>query len=85
MQSSFTKNPRANQVIRFHQSFFYYYDIVFREEEERCIKFDTKKTDVKQVFETEQHWNTKTIKRHSYIYQEDKICISQEPVIQMFS
>merc|ERR1712048_757758 len=53
-----------------------------REEEERCIKFDTKKTDVKQVFKTEQHWNTKTIKRHSYIYQEDKICISQEPVIQ---
>merc|ERR1712126_785512 len=53
-----------------------------REEEERCIKFNIKKTDIKKVFENEEHRNSKTIKRHSYIYQEDKICISQEPVIQ---
>merc|ERR1711868_263010 len=38
-----------------------------REEEERCIKFNIKETEAR---------------RHSYIYQEDKICISQEPVIQ---
>merc|ERR1712126_5945 len=53
-----------------------------REEEERCIKFNIKKTDIKKVFEDEEHRNSQTIKRHSYIYQEDKICISQEPVIQ---
>merc|ERR1719348_481415 len=42
----------------------------------------TKKTDIKKVFENEEHRNSKTIKRHSYIYQEDKICTSQEPIIQ---
>merc|ERR1712112_551882 len=29
-----------------------------------------------------QHSDNQSIKKHSYIYKEDKICISQEPVIQ---
>ena len=53
----------------------------FREFEERCMKFTTKETEVRKVFERQQ-WVSHSIKKHSYIYKEDKICISQEPVIQ---
>jgi len=52
-----------------------------REFEERCVKFTTKETEARKVFER-QHSDNQSIKKHSYIYKEDKICISQEPVIQ---
>jgi len=52
-----------------------------REFEERCVKFTIKETEARKVFERQQ-WVSHSIKKHSYIYKEDKICISQEPVIQ---
>merc|ERR1719342_1607877 len=52
-----------------------------RTEEERCIKFETKETKVRSVFESEMN-DSRAIKKHSYIYKDDKICISQVPLIQ---
>merc|ERR1712029_615691 len=49
-----------------------------RTEEERCIKFETKETKVRSVFESEMN-DSRAIKKHSYIYKDDKICISQVP------
>jgi len=50
-------------------------------EEKRCLKPKTQKTDVWSLYNW-QHLNNYAIKKHSYIYQGDKICISQAPVIQ---
>merc|ERR1712098_477361 len=52
-----------------------------RTEEERCIKIETKETKVRSVFESEMN-DSRAIKKHSYIYKDDKICISQVPLIQ---
>merc|ERR1712098_335547 len=52
-----------------------------RTEEERCVKFETKETKVKSVFNSELH-DSRSIKKHSYIYKDDKICISQIPFVQ---
>jgi len=52
-----------------------------RTEEERCIKFETKETKVRSVFESEMN-DSRAIKKHSYIYKDDKICISQVPLVQ---
>merc|ERR1712025_669291 len=52
-----------------------------RDLEERCVKFTTVNTEARKVFER-QHLDNQSIKKHSFIYKEDKICISQEPVIQ---
>merc|ERR1712112_397470 len=52
-----------------------------RTEEERCIKFETKETKVRSVFESEMD-DSRAIKKHSYIYKDDKICISQVPLVQ---
>merc|ERR1711915_1142267 len=43
-----------------------------REFEERCVKFTTKVTESRKVFER-QHSDNQSIKKHSYIYKEDKI------------
>ena len=55
--------------------------IFFRDLEERCVKFTTVNTEAREIFERQQLDN-QSIKKHSFIYKEDKICISQEPVIQ---
>merc|ERR1719342_163575 len=52
-----------------------------RTEEERCVKFETKETKVRSVFESEMN-DRRAIKKHSYIYKDDKICISQVPLVQ---
>merc|ERR1712098_379447 len=52
-----------------------------RTEEERCVKFETKETKVRSVFESEMN-DSGAIKKHSYIYKDDKICISQVPLVQ---
>merc|ERR1712029_735562 len=52
-----------------------------RTEEERCVKFETKETKVESVFNSELH-DSRSIKKHSYIYKDDKICISQIPLVQ---
>ena len=56
----------------------------FRSEEQKCSKYNTKKTQVTSVFKTGSI-DSNTIKKHSYIYKDDKICISQEPVIMCSS
>ena len=45
------------------------------------MKFTTVNTEARKVFER-QHLDNQSIKKHSFIYKEDKICISQELVIQ---
>ena len=51
------------------------------EEEQRCAKYETKKTHVSSVYSSGQKDSYST-KKHSYIYKEDKICISQDPVVK---
>ena len=55
-----------------------------QEEEQKCTKYETKKTEVSSVYSSGQK-DSYAIKKHSYIYQEDKICISQDPVVQCSS
>ena len=55
-----------------------------REEEQRCAKYETKKTHVSSVYSSGQKDSYST-KKHSYIYKEDKICISQDPVVKCTS
>jgi len=52
-----------------------------QEEQERCAKYETKKTHVSSIYSSAQGDSYST-KKHSYIYKEDKICISQDPVVQ---
>merc|ERR1712050_716340 len=55
-----------------------------QEEEQKCAKYETKKTHVSSIYSSGQK-DSYSIKKHSYIYKEDKICISQEPVVQCSS
>ena len=55
-----------------------------KEEEQRCAKYETKKTHVSSIYSSGQK-DSYSIKKHSYIYKEDKICISQDPVVQCTS
>jgi len=50
-------------------------------EEKKCLKPMAGKTNVWSLYDR-HHLNNYAIKKHSYIYQGDKICISQAPVIQ---
>merc|ERR1711931_540450 len=52
-----------------------------RSEEERCDQYETKRTPVTTIFSS-GHGDSYSIKKHSYIYKKDQICISQEPVVQ---
>merc|ERR1711982_281045 len=49
-------------------------------EEIKCIKYKTQKTPVSSLYRSIQQ--NHAIKKHSVIYQEDKLCVSQEPVVQ---
>jgi len=55
-----------------------------KEEEQRCAKYETKKTHVSSIYSSGQKDSYST-KKHSYIYKEDKICISQDPVVKCSS
>merc|ERR1712042_296709 len=55
-----------------------------RSEEEKCLRFETKKTPVTSIYSS-GHKDSYSVKKHSYIYKEDKLCISQEPVVQCSS
>merc|ERR1719300_2310543 len=46
-----------------------------RTEEERCVKFETKETKVKSVFNSELH-DSRSIKKHSYIYKDEDLHLS---------
>ena len=50
-------------------------------EEEKCTKYMIKKTPVSLLIQGKNMMNY-SMKKHSYIYQAGKICISQEPVVQ---
>merc|ERR1712142_852443 len=52
-----------------------------RSEEERCDQYETKRTPVTTIYSS-GHGDSYSIKKHSYIYEKDQICISQEPVVQ---
>merc|ERR1711931_508448 len=52
-----------------------------RSEEERCDQYETKRTPVTTIYSS-GHGDSYSIKKHSYIYKKDQICISQEPVVQ---
>merc|ERR1712228_631633 len=52
-----------------------------RSEEMSCVKFEIKKTNTRSVFESELR-DSKSIMKHSIIYQDEKICFSQDPVIK---
>ena len=54
---------------------------IISSEEVKCIKHKTEKTPVTSLYKFTQHSNY-AIKKHSAIYQGDKLCISQEPVVQ---
>jgi len=51
-------------------------------EEERCVQFNVKKTQLSSLIQSQNNYSTR---KHSYIYQSDKICISQLPVVQCVS
>merc|ERR1719427_2128368 len=53
-------------------------------EEEKCIKYKVENTRMSSLYQS-NHQKNYSIKKHSYIYQADKICISQEPVVQCMS
>jgi len=53
-------------------------------EETKCVKYHTEKTPVSSLYKSLQQ-TTQPIKKHSTIYQGDKLCISQEPVVQCVS
>merc|ERR1711962_668973 len=52
-----------------------------RREEQECTKYETKRTQVSSIFSSGQR-DSYSIKKHSYIYKKDQLCISQEPVVQ---
>merc|ERR1711887_5607 len=54
---------------------------IINSEEVKCIKYKTEKTPVTSLYKSTQQSNP-AIKKHSAIYQGDKLCISQEPVVQ---
>merc|ERR1711881_282558 len=47
-----------------------------QEEEQKCAKYETKKTHVSSIYSSGQK-DSYSIKKHSYIYKEDKISIPQ--------
>merc|ERR1712168_717901 len=52
-----------------------------KREEQECSKYETKRTQVSSIFSSGQR-DSYSIKKHSYIYKKDQLCISQEPVVQ---
>ena len=52
-----------------------------KREEQECAKYETKRTQVSSIFSSGQR-DSYSIKKHSYIYKKDQLCISQEPVVQ---
>merc|ERR1711936_1264455 len=58
-----------------------YVEEKIRTEEEKCAKYETKETPVDTIFSS-GHRDSYSVKKHSYIYKEDKLCISQDPVVQ---
>merc|ERR1712168_960215 len=52
-----------------------------KREEQECAQYETERTPVSSIFSSGQR-DSYSIKKHSYIYKKDQLCISQEPVVQ---
>ena len=57
---------------------------LIQSEEEKCTKYKIEKTSVSYLYKSMKQ-STYSVKKHSAIYQGEKICISQEPVVQCVS
>merc|ERR1719470_811797 len=57
---------------------------LIQSEEEQCTKYKIKKTPVSSLFKSMKQ-SSYSVKKHSAIYQGEKICISQKPVVQCVS
>ena len=55
-----------------------------RTDEDKCIRYETKRTPVTSIYSSGNK-DRYSVKKHSYIYKEDKLCISQEPYVQCYS
>merc|ERR1719182_379569 len=51
-----------------------------KSEEEKCVKYTTQNTEVSSIWRSSKP-DVYTERKHSYIYKEDKICISQDPIV----
>merc|ERR1711874_194921 len=51
-----------------------------KSEEEKCVKYITKNTEVSTIWKISKT-DVYSERKHSFIYKEDKICISQDPVL----
>merc|ERR1719431_2497777 len=51
-----------------------------KSEKEKCVKYTTKNTEVSSIWRSSKT-DVYTERKHSYIYKEDKICISQDPIV----
>merc|ERR1719237_1425717 len=51
-----------------------------KSEEEKCVKYTTQNTEVSTIWRSSKT-DVYTERKHSYIYKEDKICISQDPIV----
>ena len=56
------------------------YELFARSEEEKCVKYITKNTEVSTIWKISKT-DVYSERKHSFIYKEDKICISQDPVL----
>jgi hypothetical protein len=57
---------------------------LIQSEEEKCTKYKIEKTSVSSLYKSMKQ-STYSVKKHSAIYQGEKICLSQEPVVQCVS
>jgi len=57
---------------------------LIQSEEEQCTKYKIKKTPVSSLYKSMKQ-SSYSVKKHSAIYQGEKICISQEPIVQCVS
>ena len=56
------------------------YELFARSEEEKCVKYITKNTEVSTIWKISKT-DVYSERKHSFIYKEDKICISQDPIV----
>ena len=64
----------------FHYKSFFLQREHFRSEEEKCVKYTSLNTEVSTIWKSSKS-DVYSERKHSYIYKEDKICISQDPIV----
>jgi len=48
-------------------------------EQQKCVQYKVQRTPVSNLYKS---FGSSSVKRHSFIYQGDKLCISQQPLVQ---